>query len=104
MTSNLIACATGAVVAAMQVATAATTNNALDSVPTLGGVGLLVWIVIYQTKENDKLREQLRQAHQKCSDCRLARAANDTLIEASKEHFDHEGENQTDTEKGGRNA
>lgn len=104
MTSNLIACATGAVVAAMQVATAATTNNALDSVPTLGGVGLLVWIVIYQTKENDKLREQLRQAHQKCSDCRLARAANDTLIEASKEHFDHEGENQADTEKGGRNA
>ena len=104
MTSNLIACATGAVVAAMQVATAATTNNALDSVPTLGGVGLLVWIVIYQTKECDKLREQLRQAHQKCSDCRLARAANDTLIEASKEHFDHEGENQADTEKSGRNA
>lgn len=104
MTSNLIACATGAVVAAMQVATAATTSNALDSVPTLGGVGLLVWIVIYQTKENDKLREQLRQAHQKCSDCRLARAANDTLIEASKEHFDHEGENQADTEKSGRNA
>lgn len=104
MTSNLIACATGAVVAAMQVATAATTNSALDSVPTLGGVGLLVWIVIYQTKECDKLREQLRRAHQKCSDCRLARAANDTLIEAGKEHFDHEGENQTDTEKSGRNA
>ena len=104
MTSNLIACATGAVVAAMQVATAATTSSALDSVPTLGGVGLLVWIVIYQTKENDKLREQLRQAHQKCSECRLARAANDTLIEASKEHFDHEGENQADTEKSGRNT
>ncbi|MBR5887311.1 MAG: hypothetical protein IKZ07_03785 [Akkermansia sp.] len=103
MTSNLIACCTGAVVAAMQVATAATSSNALDSIPTLGGVGLLVWIVIYQTKECDKLREQLRKAHEKCSNCRLARAANDTLIEAGKEHFD-ERENQADTEKGGRNA
>ena len=87
----------------MQVATAATTSNALDSVPTLGGVGLLVWIVIYQTKECDKLREQLRKAHEKCSNCRLARAANDTLIEAGKELID-ERENQADTEKSGRNA
>lgn len=100
MTSNLIACCTGAVVAAMQVATAATSSNALDSIPTLGGVGLLVWIVIYQTKECDKLREQLRKAHEKCGNCRLARAANDTLIEAGKEHFD-ERENQADTEKSG---
>ena len=104
MTNNLIACATGAVVAAMQVATTATTSSALDSVPTLGGVGLLVWIVINLTKENDKLREQLRQAHQKCGDCRLARAANEALIEAGKEMFDHEGKNQADTEKGGRDA
>lgn len=104
MTSNLIACATGAVVAAMQVATAAEASNAMGAVPTLGGVGLLVWIVINLTKENDKLREQLRQAHQKCGDCRLARAANDALIEAGKEMFEHEGENQADTEKGGRPA
>lgn len=88
----------------MQVATAASTSTPLDSVPTLGGVGLLVWIVIYQTKECDKLREQLRQAHHKCSDCRLARAANDTLIEAGKEHAEHERENKVDPEKGGRGA
>lgn len=104
MTNNLIACATGAVVAATQVATAAATSGALDSIPTLGGVGLLVWIVMHQTKECDKLREQLRKAHEKCNNCRLARAANDTLIEAGKEHFDHEGENQADSEKGGHNA
>lgn len=103
MTNNLIACVIGAVVAATQVATAAATSGALDSIPTLGGVGLLVWIVMHQTKECDKLREQLRKAHEKCNNCSLARAANDTLIEAGKEHFD-ERENQADPEKSGRNA
>lgn len=93
MTNNLIACATGAVMAAVQVANTASGAGALESIPTLGGVGLLVWIVMNQTKECDKLREQLRKAHEKCSSCRLARAANDTLIEAGKEHFDHESDN-----------
>ena len=90
--------------AAVQVANTANGAGALESIPTLGGVGLLVWIVICQTKECDKLREQLRKAYEKCGSCRLARAANDTLIEAGKEHFDHEGENQADSEKGGRAA
>ena len=102
MTNNLIACATGAVMAAVQVANTATGAGPLESIPTLGGVGLLVWIVIYQTKECDKLREQLRKAHQKCGECRLARAANDTLIEAGKEHVENEREHKEDSEKIGR--
>lgn len=96
MTSNFMACATGAVLAAVQVAQASA-GGALDSVPTLGGVGLLVWIVIHQTKECDKLREQLRKAHEKCNTCRLARAANDTLIEAGKEYTEHEKEDSEHT-------
>ena len=103
MTNNLLACATGAVMAAVQVANTANGAGALESIPTLGGVGLLVWIVICQTKECDKLREQLRKAYEKCGNCRLARAANDTLIEAGKEHFD-ERENQANPEKSGRGA
>ena len=97
MTNNLIACATGAVVAAMQLIGSATAPGGVD-IPALGGVGLLVWIVIHQTKEVDKLREQLRQAQAKCGECRLARAANDTLIEAGRELLNDERENKNDTE------
>lgn len=100
MTSNLIACGTGAAVAAMQVASAAAGSGALDSVPTLGGVGVLVWIVLHQARECDKLREQLREAHRKCGDCRLAKAANDALVEAGKEHFGHDDDGPEKTEGG----
>ena len=80
-------------------------ESVLQSVGTLSGTGLLVWLVIHKTRERDKdkqqfqeeLRELRRENHElsrelgkKCSNCKLANAANAMLQQAGEERFDHE--------------
>lgn len=105
MTQNLITSVTGSVLAAAQVvSTELLPAQSLDSVGKLGALALLIWMLLLQTRECDKLREKLREEIKKCSHCRLARAANENLIEQAREHGEHETENQTYTgkDRGGR--
>ena len=59
---------------------------------SLLGTGLLVWIIVRKEKDCEALRkanhELSKELVAKCRDCSLAKAANDSLIEAGKEHFD----------------
>ena len=59
---------------------------------SLLGTGLLVWIIVRKVKDCEALRkanhELSKELVAKCKDCSLAKAANDSLIEAGKEHFD----------------
>jgi len=95
MTNSVVACMTGGVLAASELASGA---GFIESVTNLGGLGVLVWIAIKQGKEIDKLRELVREGFRKCGDCVLARAANNNLIEA----VEHENEDKGNTEKFGR--
>lgn len=98
MTNNILACLTGATLAAAELASGSA--GTIESITQLGGLGVLVWIALRQSKELDKLREQLRESYRKCGDCALARAANNNLIEQAE----HEREDKADSEKTGRAA
>ena len=78
-------------------------NDPVDALATISGVALMVWLTLRKSKECDKLRgenHQLREEHAKmrgelqklsrelgkrCSDCRLAMAANEAYIEEHNE-------------------
>lgn len=98
--TNHLAYATGACMAALELGSV---ESLLQSVGTLSGTGLLVWLVIHKTRERDKdkqthaeeLRELRRENHElsrelgkKCANCSLANAANRLLEDAGEEHFD----------------
>lgn len=59
---------------------------------SLVGTGLLVWIIVRKERDCEALRQAnhdlARELVSKCKECSLARAANDSLIEAGKEHFE----------------
>lgn len=81
-------------------------SNPIDALATVSGVGLMIWLTLRKDRECVKLREEnhgLREEHQRmrlelqtlsrelgkrCSDCRLAVAANEEFIEnhAEREH------------------
>lgn len=80
-------------------------ESVLQSVGTLSGTGLLVWLVLHKTRERDKdkqqfqeeLRELRRENHElsrelgkKCSNCSLANAANRLLEEAGADSFNND--------------
>lgn len=58
---------------------------------TLVGTGLLTWIAIWQNREISKLRtenhELSRELGKKCRNCELAKAANELLADAGREHI-----------------
>lgn len=99
---NHLAYITGTVVAALEFGQV---ESVLQSVGTLSGTGLLVWLVIHKTKERDKdkaqfqaeLRELRQENHElsrelgkKCANCQLANAANSLLKHAGEEHFEND--------------
>lgn len=61
---------------------------------SLVGTGLLVWIIVRKERDCEALRkvnhELSKELVRRCEVCSLARAANESLIEAGKEHFDKE--------------
>lgn len=61
---------------------------------SLVGTGLLVWIIVRKERDCQELRkvnhELSKELVRRCGECSLARAANNTLIEAGKEHFEKE--------------
>lgn len=78
-------------------------ESVLQSVGTLSGTGLLVWLVLHKTRERDKdkkqfaeeLRELRKENHElsrelgkKCANCSLAAAANRLLEDAGEERFE----------------
>lgn len=98
--TNHLAYATGACMAALELGSV---ESLLQSVGTLSGTGLLVWLVIHKTRERDKdkqthaeeLRELRRENHElsrelgkKCANCSLATAANRLLEDAGEERFE----------------
>lgn len=99
--TNHIAWWTGSVMAFFELGQA---ESLFQAVGTLSGTGLLVWLVLHKTKERDKdkkqyqeeLRELRKENHdlsrelgKKCSNCKLANAANSLLQHAGEEHFEH---------------
>lgn len=74
-------------------------SNPIDALATVSGVGLMIWLTLRKDRECVKLREEnhaLREEHAKmrteaqglsrelgkrCSDCKLAVAANKEFIE-----------------------
>lgn len=74
-------------------------SNPVDAIATLSGVALMVWLTCRKSSECEKLRQEnheLREEHgrmrtelqrlsrelgKRCSDCRLAVAANEAFIE-----------------------
>ena len=82
---------TGVVMAALAIPGAADWVQLGGSVV---GTGLLVWIIVRKERDCQELRkanhELSKELVTKCRDCSLARAANDSLIEAGKEYFDKE--------------
>lgn len=102
MTDHIVAYCTGISLAALEFGQV---ESVLQSVGTLSGTGLLVWLVIHKTRERDKdklqfqeeLRELRKENHElsrelgkKCANCKLANAANNMLQQAGEEKFDHE--------------
>lgn len=74
-------------------------SDPVDALATVSGVALMVWLTLRKDRECVKLREEnhaLRQEMQqlsrelgkRCSDCKLAVAANECFIE---EHGKEEG-------------
>jgi len=61
---------------------------------SLVGTGLLVWIIVRKERDCEALRkvnhELSKELVRRCGECSLAKAANNSLIEAGKEHFDKE--------------
>lgn len=88
--------------------TAGVVSNPVDAIATLSGVALMVWLTCRKSAECEKLRvenRELRDEHQRmrselqklsrelgkrCSDCKLATAANNEFIE---NHVEHENKN-----------
>lgn len=107
--TNQLAYATGLTVAALELGSV---ESLFQSIGTLSGTGLLIWLVLHETKERDKdktqfqeeLRELRKENHElsrelgkKCSNCKLANAANDMLKHAGEDHIDekhHEKESR----------
>ena len=100
--TNQIAYITGLTVAALELGSV---ESLFQSIGTLSGTGLLIWLVLHKTKERDKdktqfqeeLRELRKENHElsrelgkKCSNCKLANAANDMLKHAGEDHIDQE--------------
>ena len=90
MTDNLMAWA-GAVMAALAIPGA---EDWVQLGGSLVGTGLLVWIIVRKERDCEALRqanhELSKELVAKCKDCSLAKAANNSLIEAGKEYFDKE--------------
>ena len=90
MTDNLTAWA-GAVLAALAIPGA---SDWVQLGGSLVGTGLLVWIIVRKERDCQELRrvnhELSKELVRRCGECSLARAANESLIEAGKEHFDKE--------------
>lgn len=82
--TNTIASTTGA---ALAFANAANAQNLPDFLGGLAGVALLVWIVIRQSREIDKLRERNRQLADRCKDCTLTQTANNMLTDAGNDRI-----------------
>ena len=79
-------------------------NDPVDALATVSGVALMVWLTLRKSKECERLREEnhaLREEHarmrteaqglsrelgKRCSDCKLAVAANKEFIENHTEH------------------
>ena len=61
---------------------------------SLLGTGLLVWIIVRKERDCQELRkvnhELSKELVKRCGECSLARAANEALIDAGKEHFEKE--------------
>ena len=100
--TNHLAFATGLTVAALELGSV---ESLFQSIGTLSGTGLLIWLVLHKTKERDKdktqfqeeMRELRKENHElsrelgkKCSSCELANAANDMLKHAGEDHIDQE--------------
>lgn len=100
--TNHLACVTGLTVAALELGSV---ESLFQSIGTLSGTGLLIWLVLHKTRERDKdktqfqeeLRELRRENHElsrelgkKCSNCKLANAANDMLKHAGEDHIDQD--------------
>lgn len=87
MTENLGVWA-GAVMAALSIPGA---ENWVQMGGSLLGTGLLVWIIVRKERDCQELRkvnhELSKELVKRCGECSLARAANESLIEAGKEHF-----------------
>lgn len=99
---------TGQVNAAIGVCVAVTgvqaVSNPIDALATVSGVGLMIWLTLRKDRECVRLREEnhaLREEHarmrteaqglsrelgKRCSDCKLAVAANKEFIENHTEH------------------
>lgn len=83
-------------------------NDPVDALATVSGVALMVWLTLRKSKECERLREEnhgLREEHhrmrtelqelsrelgKRCSDCKLAVAANEHFIDERKEADDGE--------------
>ena len=61
---------------------------------SLVGTALLVWIIVRKERDCERLRmenhELSRELGKKCRNCELARAANELLADAGREHMDGE--------------
>lgn len=82
--------------------TAAAATMAVLSIPqaadivqlggSLVGTALLVWIIVRKEKDCERLRtenhELSRELGKKCRNCELARAANELLADAGREHME----------------
>lgn len=98
--NNNLAYGIGAALAALELGSV---ESLLQSVGTLSGTGLLVWLVVHKTKERDKdkkqFQDELRELRQenhalsrelgkKCANCSLANAANRLLEDAGEDRFE----------------
>ena len=90
MTDNVVAWC-GCVMAALAIPGAA---DWVQLGGSLVGTGLLVWIIVRKERDCQELRkvnhELSKELVRRCGECSLARAANEALIDAGKEHFDKE--------------
>ena len=107
--TNQIAYITGLTVAALELGSV---ESLFQSIGTLSGTGLLIWLVLHKTKERDKdktqfqeeLRELRKENHElsrelgkKCSNCKLANAANDMLKHAGEDHIDQNNHHEKES-------
>ena len=76
-------------------------NDPVDALATVSGVALMVWLTLRKSKECERLREEhhrmrtelqelSRELGKRCSDCKLAVAANEHFIDERKEAEDGE--------------
>ena len=62
---------------------------------SLVGTALLVWIIVRKERDCDRLRQEnhelSRELGKKCRNCELAKAANELLADAGREHMEEKG-------------